>query len=603
MSRHESDLHQSVRHWLHRIDDPGRLSPAMVDDRSPWRPHHLLSQDARPTRLATQSPNLLLRDSPLPSISPSEHHFGKKPRRKTRPHRYDSAKRSPPSNVAEAPSRKRKTDGKRRRLRSDREVMDNFASQAIASDRLTLKPNLRAGSFLNGRSSGPAQPADLAFYHLSIPDQGTREPRRPSNQSKAARDLQDDADFFANVKKKHVVVIGSDRLDSARGTSTSRPASTSRHTTNSQKVVRGRSSVATEPSSVKCPSDSDRAATPVSRRRIPKWHSVEPQNPPLDAHQPIHTGQAYRSYVDKGVMVDARRCIYEDKGVMVSPGLGFRPSSRADRSHDGEKRRSLNPGRVRDAPKPATVQPPSALRGKVYGHQRVPAMPGTRPSTYDGVAQHFAGYGAVDKHQSRTLSESQRRYPWNPVEREPPVQQLRYHATAPQSFEASNAPPSFGASSALQPLERPVPDTTWNRASFTASNWPEDSGLRGAPPSRDDRPRSRRPTCEADESPQELIARLDREAREQVEASSRCDGAYGDGNEFVDRYEVGLQFHEPDAGEAGVRETRLGARADPRDGTKPRTPRPLLKRRWQWDGARDMDAVDWTEFWRPNCFG
>ncbi|RDA85645.1 hypothetical protein CP532_3540 [Ophiocordyceps camponoti-leonardi (nom. inval.)] len=556
---------------------------------------------------ATQSPNAFLRDSPLPSFSSSEHHFGKKPRRKTRPDRYDTAKRSPPSNVAEAPSKKRKTDSKRRRLRSDREVMDNFASQAIASDRLTLKPNLRAGSFLNGRSSGPAQPADLAFYHLSGPDQGTREPRRASNQSKAARDLQDDADFFANVKKKHVVVIGSDRLGSARGTSTSRPLSTSRHTTNSQKVVLGRSSIATSPSSVKCPSDG--AATPVSRRRIPKWHSVEPRSPPIDARQAIHVGQADRSYIDKGVMVDARRCNYEDKGVMVSPGFGWRPPTGVDRSHDGQERRSHNPGRIMDAPKQfkgapmATAQSPSALRGKSNGHRRVPAMPGTRPSTHDGVAQYFAGYGAVeagygavDEHLSRNLNKSQGRRPWNPVERGPSVEQSRYHATAPQSL---------GAWIASQPLgtSRPNLGTTSKRASYDVSDWPEDSCLRGVRTGRDGLRRTRRPMREADESPQELIARLDREVREQVEASSRYDRAYGGDYGFVDRHDVDLQLREPDARGAGVRGARLGARVDSHEGTKLREPKPLLTRRRQWDGAYDMEAVDWTDSWRPNRFG
>ncbi|RDA94138.1 hypothetical protein CP533_6547 [Ophiocordyceps camponoti-saundersi (nom. inval.)] len=640
MGQQESDRHHSVRSWLRHVDAPGqRLSPAMVDDESPWRPHHLLSQDVRPTRRATQSPSLFVRDSPLPSISSSEHHFGKKSRRKTRPDRYDSAKRSPPSNVAEAPSKKRKKDGKRRRLRSDREVMDNFASQAIASDRLT--PNLRAGSFLNGRSSVAAQPADLAFYHLSKPDQGSREPRRPSNQSKAARDLQDDADFFANVKKKHIVVIGSDRHDSARGTSVSRPASTSRHTTISQKAVLGHGSISTQPSSINC--FSNRAATPVSRRRIPKWNSVEPQSPPVDARQPIYTPKAESTYRDEGVMVDTRRCNYVDKGVMVSPGFDMRPSFSANRSHDGRERRSLNIAGVGDASKPgkgapmATTQSPSAIRGKSDEHRRVPAKPGIRPSTHDGVG-HFAGYHSVDKQQSRTFSESQ--VPSrNHDKLQPPVQQPRYHATARQPFEASTVP-------LPQETSRPIPDTTRKRAPFTALRWQEgdlrgghtsrdgmprsrwppreadespqdliarldreaplswqEDDLRDGHTSRDEMPRSRWPTREADESPQDLIARLDREAREQFEASSRYDRAYGDGNDPVDRYEVGLQLHELEAGKEGVRGGRFDAPWDPRDGIKPRTPKSVATRQRRWDGAYEVDAVDWTEFWRPNCFG
>ncbi|PFH56533.1 hypothetical protein XA68_16355 [Ophiocordyceps unilateralis] len=685
MGRHESEREHCIRSWLEHIDTPGRLSPdqpAKVDSQSPWRPHHLLPPEARPMRQDTQSPNLFVRDSPLLSISSASrasesryNDYGKKPRRKTRPDRYESRKRNAPSAATGETRSKKRRKEKERRLRSEREVMDNFASHAIASDRLT--PKLRPGSFLNGRSSVAAQPADLAFYHLADvakPDQGSqrpRESRRCSNQSRAARDLQDDADFFANVKankKKHVIVIGSDRVDnsdarcSGHGTSTSRPATASHvgtvdyGATSSQRAVLGRSSISTSPLSVSC--QSDRVVTPVSRRRIPKWrsldetgHQVPPACADVDARRRHDTDQEglvnQDSYRDQGIMVDTRRRGYQDKGVMVSPGLGLGPLPGARRRHDAASLRqgreapqlqSFDSGGDGDAwisrsrapvvtvqsssfPKdeasatckqrgvptmpglgPTThdgvrqlagydiAQSPPALGGSsgaAFMQRGVPAIPGPRPSTHDGVGQ-FGAYDTLDKLQPRSTSDGHRRYQYHGDRQ--PMQWPRHDPIA------------------LQPPDpwQSAPDTTSARAPFSSMNWKPQPGFHvttGVHTSRDDRPRSRQLMHEADESPQELITRLDREARHQVEASSRYERHAGEDG-LVDWHEVDLQPYELDRGESVASQARTGRRQDPRDAIKPRTRvESATSRPRRWDGAYDLGTVDLAGFWRPNYLG
>ncbi|PHH85933.1 hypothetical protein CDD83_10979 [Cordyceps sp. RAO-2017] len=250
-----------VQSWLSRIDTGSASVPAPAQSdkapeaaREPWIPDGPLFPRPRPIRQATQSPSLFVRDSPLPSSSsrPSGHResvlaspkltadallrhdklpdappgppisasgeggddYCKKPRRKTRHDRYDTRKRREPgepgAKTKSRHSKKRKTDQPKRTLRSEREVMDNFASYAIAAERVTMKPNLGPGSFLNGRSSAAIQPADLAFYPFENTADDVQakharqhhhvEPPKSDSRRKAERDLQEDADFFANVK-------------------------------------------------------------------------------------------------------------------------------------------------------------------------------------------------------------------------------------------------------------------------------------------------------------------------------------------------------------------------------------------------------------------
>ncbi|OBS26504.1 hypothetical protein FPOA_00447 [Fusarium poae] len=91
--------------------------------------------------------------------------FERRPRRKTRPDRYSSknkeAKKSPAKTKNERSQRKSRPQ--KHRLRSSQDIMTNFASGAIPNTRVTMKPNLTTGLFLNGRSSAAAPVADLTF--------------------------------------------------------------------------------------------------------------------------------------------------------------------------------------------------------------------------------------------------------------------------------------------------------------------------------------------------------------------------------------------------------------------------------------------------------
>ncbi|KAF4594641.1 hypothetical protein GQ602_000254 [Ophiocordyceps camponoti-floridani] len=588
------DRHQHIRSWLHHLETPDRLSPhqpAVTDQQSSWQPHHLLATDARPARRVTQSPSLFVRDSPLPSLSsasrdsePRCEDYGRKPRRKTRPDRYDSGKRKT-SSAAAGESRPKRRKTKKRRLRSEREVMDNFASRAIASNRLTLKPNLRPGSFLNGRSSAAAQPAVLAFYHLADvarPHQGGHQPR----ESKAARDLQDDADFFANIKannRKQAIVIGSDRLDNSeagRGTSTSRPPTASHAgtadycVTSSQKAILGRASNSASPSSV-----SGRAATPGSRRRIPKWRFVEDighQSPAacvdVDGQRRRHRDQqglvdARRaSCRDHGVMTDARRPTYQDKGIMVSPGFGRGLSSEARRPrghgllHTGRTTRDGIKQRVEDHVTAQSPPAPGIQSSAVFVQAAAPAVSSPRPVTHDGVAQ-FRGYLTFSKLEPRSTSDSHHDF------RSPG------HLIAPRPRRPW--------------LSMPAPDT--------GVDWKPQPQRHFARDNPEETPRPQRPVYE----PQEIIARLDRKAQYQFEASLYYDRTPKDEGELVDRHEIDLQLHEVDTKSAA----RIGAREGPHGDMRPRakivSPWTRPPRRCQ--GTHDEGTADLAGFWRPDC--
>ncbi|PHH70175.1 hypothetical protein CDD80_6180 [Ophiocordyceps camponoti-rufipedis] len=586
------DRHHHIRSWLHHLETPDRLSPdqpAVAHQPSSWQPHHLLATDARPATRDTQSPSLFVRDSPLLSLSsasrPSEprcEDYGRKPRRKTRPDRYDTVKRKTPSAAAgESRPKKRKKKTREGRLRSEREVMDNFASRAIASDRLTLKPNLRPGSFLNGRSSAAAQPADLAFYHLADvarPHQGAHRPR----ESKATRDLQDDADFFANIKanqRKHAIVIGSDRLDNP-ATCTSRPPTASHAdtadygATSSQKAVLGRGSNTSSPSTA-----SGRVATPASRRRIPEWRFIDDtgHRSPVACNDVDDQRRRHRdrqglvdakraSNRDQGVMTEARRPTYEDKGVMVSPGFSRGLTSEARRPHghallhtertnrDGVKQRFEDHG---------TAQPPPApeVQSSVAISQVAePAVSGPRPVTHDGVAQ-FRGYLTFNRLEPRSTSDGHHDF-------RPPGHLI---APRPRRPWLSMSDPNSGVD------WKPQPQRHFARGS------PEDTL------------RPQQPIYE----PQELIARLDRKAQFQFEASLYYDGTHKDEGGLVDRHEIDLHLHEVNRKPAA----RTSAREEPHGNARPRAKigSPWARPPRRCHGTHDEGTANLTEFWRPNC--
>ncbi|POR31974.1 Uncharacterized protein TPAR_07801 [Tolypocladium paradoxum] len=286
-----------VQAWLSQIpaascdESPGPPNPEIDagPSKHPWRPHCLPLPGISPTRQAAreamyrQSPDLLVRDRPLssissrqsgeqgavssrsgfaddadrrrqkkrsrvpsePSVSPTESReeaFCKRPRRRTRHDRYETKKHTEgrgETDAREQPRSKRRKDRRKQVLRCGREVMNNFASDAVSNQRVTMKPNLTIGLFLNGRSSTPAQ--HLTFHDMDFADRskGADETKRLSksrskDQRRRERELQEESDFFTNVTSRKrqrprstscassprrppspVIVIGSEHADTA----------------------------------------------------------------------------------------------------------------------------------------------------------------------------------------------------------------------------------------------------------------------------------------------------------------------------------------------------------------------------------------------------
>ncbi|KAF7557035.1 hypothetical protein G7046_g6150 [Stylonectria norvegica] len=124
----------------------------------------------------------------------SGHVFKKRPRRKTRQDLYETKKRTqhrePVPDTRHSQAKKRK----RHKLRSGRDIMVNFTSEAIPDKRLTLKPSLTTGLFLNGRSSDTHQLTDLAFNDMIFLSRRERE----------KSETMDDAVLQQNLKGKTV---------------------------------------------------------------------------------------------------------------------------------------------------------------------------------------------------------------------------------------------------------------------------------------------------------------------------------------------------------------------------------------------------------------
>ncbi|KIL94971.1 hypothetical protein FAVG1_01902 [Fusarium avenaceum] len=97
--------------------------------------------------------------------------FERRPRRKTRQDRYtskDQVAKEKSHTEGETENRRRKTRPKKHHLRSSRDVMNNFVSGAIPSTRVTMRPSLTTGLFLNGRSSTARQVTDLTFNDMPV---------------------------------------------------------------------------------------------------------------------------------------------------------------------------------------------------------------------------------------------------------------------------------------------------------------------------------------------------------------------------------------------------------------------------------------------------
>ncbi|PHH68559.1 hypothetical protein CDD82_476 [Ophiocordyceps australis] len=183
--------------WLDQLPNPNLgastcWSPETlpINHNRPWIPSHVpLAKKANEAKVLVSNPDLFVQDDPLTSCPDSSSEiaplnkpdeclclnakrrrtpsdvsvdtikfgddaFCKKSRRKTRPDRYDTHKSR---NKHATSGQKGKKAAKHQTLRSGKEVMENFVSASVPHERVTLKPNLGAGLFLNGRSSTPAR--------------------------------------------------------------------------------------------------------------------------------------------------------------------------------------------------------------------------------------------------------------------------------------------------------------------------------------------------------------------------------------------------------------------------------------------------------------
>ncbi|KAI1659896.1 hypothetical protein F4813DRAFT_327871 [Daldinia decipiens] len=100
--------------------------------------------------------------------------FEKRPRRKTREDKYETKKRKrnreEGSTVDHSNHRgkKRKKVDKRKSMASSKNVMNNFTSNAVLNERITVQPHLKPGLFDNGRSSKKQPISDLTFSDMQF---------------------------------------------------------------------------------------------------------------------------------------------------------------------------------------------------------------------------------------------------------------------------------------------------------------------------------------------------------------------------------------------------------------------------------------------------
>ncbi|KAI1300272.1 hypothetical protein F5Y03DRAFT_230493 [Xylaria venustula] len=148
----------------------------------------------------------------IAALSPTGHvamAFEKRPRHKTRPDKYDSEKsngfkrREDARGQDERHSRGSKPK-KRKHVLNGRNVMKNFTSDAVASSRITVHPNLRPGLFDNKRVPKEYPISDLSFSEMpfpahqehEIPQQKVLSCSRVRERQRESRELEQVSSFF-----------------------------------------------------------------------------------------------------------------------------------------------------------------------------------------------------------------------------------------------------------------------------------------------------------------------------------------------------------------------------------------------------------------------
>ncbi|TQN71176.1 hypothetical protein CSHISOI_04276 [Colletotrichum shisoi] len=188
-----------VEHWLSSVSRRGIIPPETMTGQHQgqdhpnvlgWRPHGLLVQGVpqqRYKRPRSRDSSIIIDSAKKAGRSPSTA-AGQRPRNTTKPNDTFVLEDTLPTKFDKR-SRHRTREGRDERRApskvpsketgfSRREVLDDFRSDAILNDRLTLQPCLTPGLFQNGRMSSPKPVEELAYNSMiSLLE------HRPSRQS------------------------------------------------------------------------------------------------------------------------------------------------------------------------------------------------------------------------------------------------------------------------------------------------------------------------------------------------------------------------------------------------------------------------------------
>ncbi|KAI1454349.1 hypothetical protein F4805DRAFT_323600 [Annulohypoxylon moriforme] len=135
--------------------------------------------------------------------------FEKRPRHKTKEDKYETKKkkrdheREGSGSYEEHRRKKRKKANKRKSMASSKNIVNNFTSDAVLNDRITVQPHLRPGLFENGRTSKKQPISDLAFSGMQFLRHQKRNPQpKPLSKSRLRekrredRELEEVSSFF-----------------------------------------------------------------------------------------------------------------------------------------------------------------------------------------------------------------------------------------------------------------------------------------------------------------------------------------------------------------------------------------------------------------------
>ncbi|KAF4974434.1 hypothetical protein FZEAL_8656 [Fusarium zealandicum] len=435
-SNADSSSFDLVQSWLSRLTYP-QAEALAADEMDPlnegsghglptnWHPPHLpVALVAPKSHRTPQRASHLDRDRPIP-ISPDEfesdryprslyedpleresdkenrkrprsstyqdsHHaiseeatYERRPRRKTRSDRYDSKRRNEhgrSTTKVEVNGLRKRARNKQHQLRSSRDVMNNFVSGAIPSTRVTMKPSLTTGLFLNGRSSTPAQGVysptlsryQLSFSYLRVVTDLTFNDMKPMGRTNEQRDDDETERYSASVGSSgqgEVALVesedhsehfkGTPSGDSARGITTTTRTEGEELTTDKQDPTSRR-----QETSPRNPQTDDTHCETYHGSIEDEFLSQQNLSVPTKYTAATHNSETPESILDAliktgvfdgtGVLVSNLRSTeaqpvpaglkertaphvhapvcpeYKDKGVMVSPGIDSaqRPYSR-----------------------------------------------------------------------------------------------------------------------------------------------------------------------------------------------------------------------------------------------------------------------------------